>query len=130
MKRYTRITAFFMLLVFVLTPITHASNTTYVYVSDNMEVEIIHPGLSEEKLIYIAKTLTSETTTSETTTYGLVCTLFGHKLVGTINTVTVHMTYDTYPYCECKTYESNVCERCDYMETELVSTSAVGCCVK
>ena len=129
MKNFKRILAFCMITIFTLMPITHASNLSYVYVSGNVEIEIIHSGLTEEKLLYIAQTLTSETTTDETTTYGLVCTLFGHKLVGTINTVTVHMTYDTYPYCECKTYESNVCERCDYIETELILTEPVGCCI-
>lgn len=130
MKRYTRITAFFMLLVFVLTPITHASNTTYVYVSENVEVKITHPGLTEEKLLYIAQILASGETNPETQTYGLTCTLFGHKLTSTISEVTTHMVYDTYPHCECKTYESNVCERCDYMETELISTTSVGCCTE
>lgn len=130
MNRFTRIIAFFMLIVFVLAPLTYASTATYVYVADNVEVEVTHSGLTEEKLLYIAQTLAGEKNNSETQTYGLTCTLSGHKLVGTINTVTTHMVYDTYPYCERKTYESNVCERCDYMETELISTSSVGCCVK
>ena len=128
MKNFKRILALCMLIVFVLAPITHASTATYVYVSENVEVEITHPGLTEEKLLYIAQTLASGKTISETQPYGLTCTLFGHKLVGTINTVTTHMVYDTYPYCERKTYESNVCERCDYIETELLLTEPVGCC--
>ena len=130
MNHFKRILTLCMVAIFVLAPVIHASNSTYVYVSNNVEVKITHSGLTEEKLIYIAQTLASGQTNSGAQTYGLTCTLFGHKLVSTISEVTTHMVYETYPYCECKTYESNVCERCDYMETELLVTQPVGCCTK
>ena len=130
MKKFKQIIAFCMIALFTLTPEIHASTSTYCYTFGNVEVEVTHSGLTEEKLLYIAQTLAGEKNNFETQPYGLTCTLFGHKLVGTINTVTTHMVYDTYPYCERKTYESNVCERCDYMETELLMTESVGCCVE
>lgn len=131
MKQFTKILAFCMVISFILTSVTHANNlTTHTYIFDNVEIEITHPGLSEEKLFYMAQMLMSENPNFDAQTYGLTCTLFGHKLVSTTNTVTTHMVYDTYPYCERKTYESDVCERCDYMETTLISTDRVGCCVE
>ena len=130
MKKLNKITAICMVAIFVLAPIVHANTSTYIYISGNVEVEITHSGLTEEKLFYVAQTLISGNIKSETQPYGLTCTLFGHKLVATTNEVTTHMVYDTYPYCERKTYESNICERCEYMETELISTTSVGCCTK
>ena len=131
MKQFAKIIAFCIVISFILTPVTHANNiTTHTYTFDNVEIEITHSGLSEEKLLQVAQTLVSENVNSNTQTYGLTCTLFGHKLVATTNEVTTHMVYDTYPHCERKTYESNVCERCDYMETTLISTDRVGCCVE
>ena len=130
MKKFKKIIASCMVVLFALAPIVHASTSTYYYTSGNVEVKISHSGLNEEKLLYIAQMLESEQPVSDTQTYGLTCTLFGHKLTSTISEVTTHMVYDTYPYCECKTYKSNVCERCDYIETELIMTESVGCCVE
>ncbi len=130
MKKISKIVALLMVVILVAVPSIHASNATYIYQSNNIEITISHPGLSEDKLLYIAHLLESEDFSENTQTYGLTCTLFGHKLVTTANQVITHMVYDTYPHCERKYYNTIICERCDYAETELISTDKVGCCVE
>ena len=130
MQKITKIIAFILIAVFAVVPVTHASDHTYIYQSGNIEITITHAGLSEEKLLYIAQLLESGETKVDSQTYGLTCTLFGHKLVTSTSEVITHMVYDSYPHCKRECYNVTSCERCDYMETELISTSAVGCCVE
>lgn len=130
MKKITKIIALIMAAVFIAVPVTQASNNTYTYQSGNIEITITHSGLSEEKLLYIVQLLESGETKVDSQTYGLTCTLFGHKLVTTVNEVITHMVYDTYPHCKRECYNTTICERCDYAEVELISTEAVGCCVE
>lgn len=130
MQKITKLIALILVAVFAAVSVTHASDHTYIYQSGNIEITITHSGLSEEKLLYIAQILESENNTSNTQTYGLTCTLFGHKLVTSTSEVITHMVYDTYPYCKRECYNVTSCERCDYIETELISTERVGCCVE
>ena len=117
-------------MILVVVPVTHANDNTYMYQSNNVEITITHSGLSEEKLLHIAQMLESRRSNTDTQTYGLTCTLFGHKLTVVESKVVTHMVYDTYPYCMAEYYDVTACERCDYMETELSSTERVGCCVE
>lgn len=131
MKKLTKIFALLLAMVFAFAPAIHAANATYTYHNGNTEVCITHDGLSEEKLLQLAQLLATGETNSDMQAYGLVCTLFGHKLVTTTSDVTTHMVYETYPHCEVKHYRTTLCERnnCNYAETELLSTENIGCCV-
>ena len=130
MKKITKMIALIMVAVFIAAPVTQASDSTYTYQSDHIEITITHSGLSEEQLLYIVQLLKSGETKVQPQTYGLTCTLFGHKLVTTADEIITHMVYDTYPHCKCERYNSTICERCDYAEVELISTERVGCCVE
>ena len=129
MKKIKKILALFLSAIFVFTSVVNAADTTYVYRENNIEIQITHAGLSEEKLHLIVYSLTSEEPNAQT--YGLMCTLFGHKLVVTSNKVVTHMVYDTYPHCKLEYYQTTLCERnnCNYAEIELLSVESVGCCV-
>ena len=131
MKKIKKIIALFLTMVFAFASTVNATNNTYVYQENNIEITITHSGLSEEKLLYIVQLLLSGETDTDVQTYGIMCTLFGHKLITTADQVTTHMVFDTYPYCERKTYRTTTCERnnCNYAEVELLSVESVGCCV-
>ena len=131
MKKNTKIIALFLSIVFTFASTVNATNNTYIYQENNIEITIKHSGLSEEKLLHIAHLLISEETTNDVQTYGLMCTLFGHKLITTQDEVVRHMVYDTYPHCESKYYRTTTCERnnCNYAEVELLSVESIGCCV-
>lgn len=62
------------------------------------------------------------------TTYGLTCTLLGHKLTSTSVGVTTHKVRATAPRCVCKTYIYTECSRCDYETSELIDTEYIYCC--
>lgn len=60
--------------------------------------------------------------------YGLTCTLLGHKLeTSTVKTVT-HKAKTTAPRCLEKTYNKEVCTRCDYTNSVLTYSEYIYCC--
>lgn len=61
-------------------------------------------------------------------TYGLMCTLFGHKLESSIITATTHKVRATAPRCLRETYDTEACTRCDYTNAELIDASYISCC--
>lgn len=63
-----------------------------------------------------------------TSTYGLTCTLFGHKLESSVVTTITHKARATAPRCLQETYEMEVCSRCDYTNPILIGSTYISCC--
>lgn len=63
-----------------------------------------------------------------TATYGLTCTLFGHKLETTTTYTITHKARATAPRCLKRYYDYSACTRCDYEESTLISSSYIYCC--
>lgn len=61
-------------------------------------------------------------------TYGLMCTLFGHKLESELVTVVTHKAKATAPRCLQQKYNEEACTRCDYTNSTLVSSTYISCC--
>lgn len=64
----------------------------------------------------------------DATTYGLMCTLFGHKLESSVITTITHKVRATAPRCLRETYDTEACTRCDYTNAVLLSAKYIGCC--
>lgn len=62
------------------------------------------------------------------TTYGITCTLLGHKLDPSSVSVITHKVRATAPRCVRKTYLYQACTRCDYETSELIDTEYIYCC--
>lgn len=62
------------------------------------------------------------------TTYGLTCTLFGHKLESEMVVTITHKVNETAPRCEKTVYQVFHCTRCDYVESNFVSSVYIYCC--
>ena len=62
------------------------------------------------------------------TTYGLMCTLFGHKTETTSLTTVTHNVRTTAPRCRKEKYSVVTCSRCDYTKTTLISSTYIACC--
>lgn len=62
------------------------------------------------------------------TTYGLTCTLLGHKLENTLVETITHKVSATSPRCVKKTYTYQACTRCDYEASQLIDTEYIVCC--
>lgn len=74
----------------------------------------------------IASFLSEEDDGAET--YGLMCSLFGHKLESSTTTTITHKAYSTAPKCVKNTYSTQACTRCDYTTKTLVSSTRIACC--
>lgn len=61
-------------------------------------------------------------------TYGLTCTLLGHKLETSTVSKTTHKVRSTSPRCLKETYSYSTCTRCDYEKSTLVSSKYIVCC--
>lgn len=63
-----------------------------------------------------------------TATYGLTCTLFGHKLTSSVVTAVTHKVSATSPRCRRETYNVETCSRCDYVNSRLLGSEYIVCC--
>ena len=96
----------------------------------NTDIEIIiHDEVSEETKAKIEKFFANgEPDENSASTYGLTCTLLGHKIecvaVSTIN----HKVSSTAPRCLKKTYDYEECTRCDYEKATLIASEYIFCC--
>lgn len=61
-------------------------------------------------------------------TYGLMCTLFGHKYESTVITTITHKARATNPRCLRNTYNREVCSRCDHTQDTLLESIYITCC--
>ena len=97
--------------------------------NNNVEI-IINDDVSEETKAKIEKHFENgePSNTDDITTYGLTCTLFGHKLENTIVETITHKVRTTAPKCLRKVYNYNACTRCDYETSELIATENIYCC--
>lgn len=62
------------------------------------------------------------------TSYGLTCTLFGHKLESSVITTITHKAKATDPRCLRETYDTEACTRCDYANAVLIGSVYISCC--
>ncbi len=97
------------------------NNDVQIIINEEVSVE------TKEKIEkYFA---TGEPATDDgTATYGLTCTLFGHKLESSVVATVTHKVRSTAPRCVKKTYSYDACTRCDYEASQLVETEYIYCC--
>lgn len=97
--------------------------------TNDVTIIIHNEDISEEtKEKLIAFYSDPETHDDTASTYGLTCTLFGHKLESTMTTVITHKVRTTAPRCQEKRYAYEACTRCDYENSTLASSSYIYCC--
>ena len=123
---------FAILLVLTILTCTCILPASAKEVEENKTVEIIilDENVSVETKEKIEKYFATgePTVDNDATTYGLTCTLLGHKLENSIVEVTTHKVRATAPRCVCKTYDYNACTRCDYETSQLIDTEYIYCC--
>ena len=82
----------------------------------------------DEQVALAQYIVTDCTKNSSSQTYGLMCTLFGHKTTTESVIVVEHCVQAAQPRC-VKHYEYlTTCSRCDYTEVEIVSSEYIYCC--
>jgi len=58
----------------------------------------------------------------------IICTLFGHDLSTTTVTATHHKVHVYNPRCLVEIYHVTACSRCNYTDSELITSVYVFCC--
>ena len=98
-------------------------------VDSDIEIIIENKNISDETKAKIEKYYSTENHSDNgVTTYGLTCTLFGHKLETSCVTTITHKVSATAPRCLEKVYEYEACTRCDYEASDLLGSSYIFCC--
>lgn len=99
-------------------------------INNNNEIEIvINDDVSEETKLRIEKYFVNGIPAEEeNSTYGLTCTLFGHKTECTSVYTITHKVRATEPRCKKETYNYDECTRCDYSKATLIATEYIYCC--
>lgn len=127
MKRLFALFLMLTLLTCTFTMPVSAKNTT----NENTDLEIIiNSEVSEEKKERIERYFANGAPAEDdgTTTYGLTCTLLGHKIECTSISTIEHKVRATSPRCLEKTYDYEECTRCDYSNAVLISSIYIVCC--
>jgi hypothetical protein len=98
------------------------NNDVQIIINDEVSAE------TKEKIEKYFATGEPATDNGTATTYGLTCTLLGHKLENTAVSTITHKVRSTAPRCVKKTYAYQACTRCDYETSQLVETVYIYCC--
>ncbi len=105
------------------------ANATETEVDEHIEIYIENENISEETKEKIITFYTNGGEEQEgISTYGLTCTLLGHKTEATQVSKITHKVRTTSPRCLKKTYNYSTCTRCDYEESTLTSSTYIVCC--
>ena len=124
-KLLSLILALATLLCAIILPANAAEADTY----EHIEIIIENENISEETREKIIAFYTNGTEEKEgIATYGVTCTLFGHKLESSAVTTITHKVRSTSPRCLEKTYDYESCTRCDYENSTLLTSFYISCC--
>ena len=105
--------------------------------NEDIEIVIMNEDISEEakEKIYAYYSdpdhnhENTENTENGATTYGLICSVIGHKIDTSAISVITHKARATAPRCLEKMYKHEVCTRCDdYEKSTLLSSGYINCC--
>ena len=98
---------------------------------NNLEVEIIiNDDVSAKTKAKIEKCYATGEPVIDNgvSTYGITCTLFGHKIESTAVSTITHKVSSTSPRCLKRTYNYEECTRCDYTNSTLILSEYIVCC--
>lgn len=123
-----RFTALILSLVLLIGIFVIPSSASHTHETDEMTVIIENDELSEEMKEKIIAYYFDDNHDDDAATYGLTCTLLGHKLENTATYTITHKARSTAPRCLKKRYNHSACTRCDYQTATLHSSEYIYCC--
>lgn len=105
------------------------ANAAETEAHEHFEIIIVNKDISEETKEEIIAFYTNGGEEKEgVATYGITCTLLGHKTESSYVYKINHEVRTTAPRCLKKTYDYITCTRCDYSESVLISSEYIFCC--
>lgn len=127
MKKLTAIALTIILILFVLIPASANEGSSTVFEVNGVTVLFEdNSAFSTEEKQYIAQMLVYGN--ESISTYGLTCTLFGHKFTEEYVTTITHCVKDTNPRCLKETFKVSTCSRCGYTTSEKINQVYIDCC--
>ena len=124
-----KIISLILSLCFILSLGVIPSSAEEAVETNDVTIIIHNENISEEtKEKLIAFYSNPEIHDNTASTYGLTCTLFGHKLESSMTTVITHKVRTTAPRCQEKSYNYESCTRCDYENSTLIGSTYIHCC--
>jgi len=124
-----KLLSFTLTVIMLLSAFIMPTNAAETVVDENTVIIIENENISEEtKAKIIAYYTNEEEHNNDSTTYGLTCTLFGHKLESSAVTTITHKVRSSSPRCLQERYNYQACTRCDYEISTLISSSYIICC--
>lgn len=124
-KVFSLILALATLLCAVVIPVNATEAETYEHIIIIIENEDISEKTRERIIAFYSKGGEEK---EGVATYGLTCTLFGHKLETSAVTTVTHKVRSSSPRCLKKIYNYESCTRCDYENSTLKSQEYIACC--
>lgn len=121
-----KIIAVILSLSFILGAMSVTVNAADSFDAPHIEY-IFEDGVTAEVQQRVVAAIKGEDNT-DASTYGLTCTLFGHKLETGTSTEIAHEAKANDPRCLQNTYYYEICTRCDYSELTLLSSTYISCC--
>ena len=124
-----KVFALVLALATLLCAVAIPANAKETEAYEHIEIYIENENISEETKAKILAFYSNGGEEKEgVATYGLTCTLLGHKIESsTIATIT-HKARSTSPRCLQKTYNYESCTRCDYETSTLIGQKYIVCC--
>ena len=105
------------------------ANAAEAEAEEHIEIIIENENISEETKEKIIAFYTNGGEEKEgASTYGLTCTLLGHKLETSTVAKITHKVRTSSPRCLKKTYNYEACTRCDYENSTLITSTYIVCC--
>ena len=129
MKRIFALTIAILISVFSCVNASAIESEMTVITIDNVDVEFSQNSLlTNEQKQNVAEKLVLGNDYKAIESYGLTCTLFGHKYTTETAITVTHCVSSTAPRCLQQHWNIAVCSRCDNTEQTLVSQAYIHCC--
>lgn len=135
LKKFVRSAALAIALTAAMSTCAMALTSDQTYNRD-IEVRVEDAdGLSESEISrvkngVIAVYLSGKVASDGISTSNLTCTLFGHDKQTRTASLIEHQVNKKAPRCKQVYYKVITCSRCDYMDTETISSSYIYCCAE
>ena len=112
-----RLFSFALVLAMIFCAMVIPADATHEADCDCCDIVIENQDISQETrekiVVFYSQENIPDEYESESQTYGLTCTLFGHKLEASTVTKVTHKARATAPRCLQKKYTYQSCTRCD-----------------
>ncbi len=124
-----KILALVLTLATLLCAVAIPANAKETDTREDMVIIIENEDISEETKAKIIAFYSNGGEENEgIATYGITCTLLGHKLESSVVRTINHKARSTSPRCLQKTYNYESCTRCDYETSTLIGQKYIVCC--